>query len=150
MGSIPFCQFKFHSIPFGQFKFCRKLQFQIKIYQFKFHFFLNNQFRNWNSLIQAKCVASVTNCSLQLETAMAPTINMGWQLFTNDKYWKYFSKLFHNTQRLRPVFQLNDSVFSKDLTQYLSRYNSMIEQTNFSRWMTQSSLSYSCWLVGDF
>ena len=72
-----------------------------------------------NRPIQAKYVASVTNCGLGLQTAMAPTVNMGWQLFTNDKYWKSFSELFHNTQRLRLIFQLNDCVFPKDLTQYL-------------------------------
>jgi len=47
--------------------------------------------------IQAKYVASATNCSLVLETAMAATVNRGGQLFTNDKYWKYFSELFHIT-----------------------------------------------------
>jgi len=41
--------------------------------------------------------ASVTNCGLGLETAMAPTVNRGWELFINDKYWKSFSKLFHIT-----------------------------------------------------
>jgi len=70
-----------------------------------------------NRPIQAKCVASVTNCGLGLETAMAPTVNMGWQLFTNDKYRKSFSKIFHITWRQRLVFQLNDCVFPKDLTQ---------------------------------
>jgi hypothetical protein len=50
-----------------------------------------------NRLIKAKCVASVTNCGLGLETAMAPTVNKGWQLFTNGKYWKSLSKLFHIT-----------------------------------------------------
>jgi len=39
----------------------------------------------YNKLIQENCTASVTNCSLGLETATAPTVNMGWQLFTNDK-----------------------------------------------------------------
>jgi len=43
-----------------------------------------------------ECVASVTNCGLGLETAMAPTVNRGWQLFTNGKYWKSFSQLFRN------------------------------------------------------
>ena len=55
-----------------------------------------------------KCIALVTNCGLRLETAMVPTVNMGWQLFTNDKYWK-------------------SCVFPKDLKQYLSRYNLMIQ-----------------------
>ena len=73
-----------------------------------------------NRPIQAKCVASVTNCGLGLETPMVPTVNRGWHLFTNDKYWKSFSKLFHITRRLRLVFQLNDFIFPKDLTQYLS------------------------------
>jgi len=103
-----------------------------------------------NRPIQAKSVASVTNGGLGLETAMAPTVNKGWQLFTSGKYWKSFSKLFHITRRLRLVFQLNACVFPKDLTQYLSRYNPMIERTNLSRWMTQLSLRYSCWLVCDF
>ena len=62
-----------------------------------------------NRPIQAKCVASVTNCGLGLETAMAPTLNRGWQLFTNGK-------LFHITLRL--VFHLNDCIFTKDLIQY--------------------------------
>ena len=97
------------SIPFGQ--------FQIK--------FINRP-------IQAKCIASFTNCGLELETAMAPTFNIGWQLFTNNKYWKYFSILFHIIWKLRLLFQLNDCVFPKDLTQYLSRYNPMIEQTDLS------------------
>ena len=44
-----------------------------------------------NRLIQVKCVASVTNCGLRLERAMAPTVNMGWQLYINNKYWKSFS-----------------------------------------------------------
>ena len=69
----------------------------------------------------------VTNCGLGLETAMALTVNMGWQLFNNGKYWKSFSKLFHITRRLRLVFQLNNCVFPKDLTQYLSEYNPVIE-----------------------
>ena len=30
----------------------------------------------YNRPIQAKCVSSVTNCGLRLDTAMAPTINM--------------------------------------------------------------------------
>ena len=85
-----------------------------------------------NRPIQAKCIASVNNCGLRLETAMAPTVNMGWRPFTNNKYGKSFRKLFHITQRLRLVFQLNDCVFPKDLTQYLSRYNLMIEQTDLS------------------
>ena len=34
-------------------------------------------------IVQAKCVASVTNCGLWLETAMAPTVNRGWHIFTN-------------------------------------------------------------------
>ena len=41
-----------------------------------------------NRPIQAKSVASVTNCGLRLETAMASTVNRGWHLFTNGKYWK--------------------------------------------------------------
>ena len=82
--------------------------------------------------IQVKCVASVTNCGFGLETAMAPTINMGWQIFTNDKYWKSFSKLFHTKRRLGLVIQLNDCIFPKDLTQYLSGYNPMIERANFN------------------
>ena len=60
-----------------------------------------------NRSIQAKCVASVTNCGLGLEAPMARTVNRGWQLFTNGKYWKYFSKLFHIRWRPRQVFQLN-------------------------------------------
>jgi len=44
-----------------------------------------------------------------------------------------FSKLFHITRRLRLVFQLNDCVFPKDLTQYLSGYNQLIERTDPSR-----------------
>ena len=78
-----------------------------------------------------KCIASVTSCGLWLlETVIVPTVNMGWQLFTNGKYRISFSKLFHITQRLRVVFQLNDCVFPKDLTHYLSGYNPMIEQMN--------------------
>ena len=80
-------------------------------------------------MIQAKCIASVTNCSLRLETAMVPAVNRRCQLFINGKYGKSFSKLFHNILRL--VFQLNDCVFPKDLMQYLSEYNPMIEQTDF-------------------
>jgi len=91
------------------------------------HMFM--EFIKWNRQIQAKCVASVTNCGLGLETAMMPTVNRGCQLFTNGKY----CKLFHITQRLRLVFQLNDCVFPKDITQYLSGYNPMIERTGFSR-----------------
>ena len=34
-------------------------------------------------ILQAECVASVTNCGLWLETAMVPTVNRGWHLFTN-------------------------------------------------------------------
>jgi len=51
-----------------------------------------------NRPIQVKCIALVTNCGLGLETAMAPTVNREWQLFTNGKYWKSFSKLFHVTE----------------------------------------------------
>ena len=36
-----------------------------------------------NRPIQAKCVASVTNSGLGLETAIVPTVNMGWQLTVN-------------------------------------------------------------------
>ena len=36
---------------------------------------------------QTKCVALlVTNCGLELETSMVPTVNMEWQLFTNNKF----------------------------------------------------------------
>ena len=35
-----------------------------------------------NRPIQTKCVASVTNCGLGLETAMAPPVNREWHLFT--------------------------------------------------------------------
>ena len=56
-----------------------------------------------------------------LETAMAPTVNRGWHLFTNGKYLKSFSKLFHIIQRLRLVFQLNDCVVSKDINTILIR-----------------------------
>ena len=90
----------------------------------------------FNRAIQAKCVASVTNCDPGLETAVAPTVSKGWQLFTNDKYWKSFSKLFHITRRLRLVFRLNDCVFPKDLTQYREEViedNPMIEGTDLSR-----------------
>jgi len=87
----------------------------------------------YNRPIQGKCVASVTNCGLGLETAMAPTVNNGWQFITNGKYWKSFSKLLHIIQRRRPVFPLNDRIFPKDLTQYLSGYNPMIERTDFCR-----------------
>jgi len=97
-----------------------------------FHSILVNSVLIYNRLIQAKSVASVTNCGLGLETAMASTVNRGWQVFTNDKYRKSFSKLFHITHRLRLVFQLNDCVFPKDLTQYLSRHNTMIERTDLS------------------
>ena len=86
-----------------------------------------------NRPIQAKCVASIANCYLELETALVPTVNRGWQLFISDKYWKSFSKLFHITRRLRLLFQLNDCVFPKDLTQYLSEYNPMIERTDLYR-----------------
>jgi len=41
-----------------------------------------------NRPIQAKCVASVTNCGLRLEIAMASTVNKGLQHFTNGKYGK--------------------------------------------------------------
>ena len=34
-----------------------------------------------NRLIQAKRIASVTNCGLWLETTVAPTVIRGWQLF---------------------------------------------------------------------
>ena len=68
----------------------------------------------FNRLIQTESIASVTDCGLRLETAMAPTVNRGWQLLTNSKY----RKLFLSTQRLRLVFQLNNCVFLKDLTQY--------------------------------
>jgi len=34
---------------------------------------------------------------------------------------------------LRLVFQLNECVFPKDLTQYLSGYNAMIERPDLSR-----------------
>ena len=84
----------------------------------------------WNGPIEAKCVASVTNCGLGLETAMASTVNRRWQLFTNGNYWKSFSKLFHITQSLRLVFQLNPCVFPKDLTHYVSGYSPMIEPTD--------------------
>jgi len=90
-----------------------------------------------NRPIQTKCVALITNSGLWLETAMAPTVNRGWQLFTNGKYCKSFIKLFHITRRRRLVFQLNNCVFPKDLTQYLSGYNPLIEQT------------IHVWLVGD-
>jgi len=60
----------------------------------------------------------------------APTVNRGWQLFTNGKYWKSFSKLFHITWRLRLIFQLNDCVFPKDLTHYLSGLSRQIFQMN--------------------
>ena len=86
-----------------------------------------------NRPIQSKCVASVTNCGLGLVSAMSPIVNRGWQLLTNDKYGKSFSKLFHIIRRLRLVFQLNACVFPKDLTQYLSEYNPMIERTDLSR-----------------
>jgi len=86
----------------------------------------------FNRPIQAKCIASVSNYGLVLETAMVPTVNGGWQLFTDSKCGKSFRKLFHITQRLRPVFQLNDCVFPKDLTQYLSGYYPLIERTSFS------------------
>jgi len=119
-----------------------------QIFQLKFYSIIRTSISN--RPIQMICIASVTNYSLGLETAMSPTVNSGWQPFTNDKYRKSFSKLFHITRRLRLVFQLNDCVFPKDLAQYWSGYNPMIEQTNLSRWMTQLSLSYSCWLVGDF
>jgi len=79
----------------------------------------NEVYLLFNRPIQAKCIALVTNSCLELETAMVPIVNRGWQLFTDNKYWKSFSKLFHNTQRLRLVFQ--------HLTQYLSGYNPMIE-----------------------
>ena len=73
-----------------------------------------------NRPIQAKCVASVTNYGLWLETAMAPTVNRRWHLCANGKRWKSFSKSFIITQKLRLVFQLNICVFPNDLTQYLS------------------------------
>jgi len=100
--------------------------------------------------IEAKCVASVTNCGLGLETTMASTVNKERQLFINDKYWESFSKLVHITRKLRLVFQLNDCIFRKDLTQYLSGYNPMSGRTDIFRWMIQLSNSYSCWLAGDF
>ena len=68
----------------------------------------------------------------RVKTAIVSSVNMGWQRFTNDKYWKSFSKLFHITWRLRLVFQLNDCVLPKYLTQYLSGYNPMIEWTDLS------------------
>ena len=34
----------------------------------------------FNRLIQTESTASVTDCGLGLETAMAPTVNRGWQL----------------------------------------------------------------------
>ena len=104
----------------------------------------------FNKPIEAKYVASVINCGLGLATAMAPIVNRGWQPFTNGKYWKSFSKLFHIKRRLRLVFQLNDYVFPTDLTQYWSGYNPMIERTHLSRRMTQLNLRFSCWLVVDF
>ena len=41
---------------------------------------------------QAKCVATVINCGLGLQTAMAPSVNRGWNIFSNGKYCNYFSK----------------------------------------------------------
>ena len=104
-----------------------------------------------NKPIQVKCVASATKCGFGLETTISHTVYRGWQLFTNDKYWKSFGKLFHITRKLGLVFQLNDCAFPKDLTQYLSRCSPMIELTDFSRWMTQLSLRYSClaWVSMD-
>ena len=49
-----------------------------------------------------------------------PLLTGGWQIFSNGKHWKYFSKLFHITRRRRLVFWLNDCIFPKDLTQFLS------------------------------
>jgi len=34
-----------------------------------------------------------SECCLPLETALAPTVNKGWQLFNNGKYWKSCNKL---------------------------------------------------------
>jgi len=50
---------------------------------------LKNVLPKWipNRPIQVKCIASVTNCGDGLETAMAPTVNIGWKDFTNGKYW---------------------------------------------------------------
>ena len=48
-----------------------------------------------NRPIQAKCVASVTNCGLGLQTAMAPTVNSGWQFFTNGKYSTSFNTRYY-------------------------------------------------------
>ena len=47
---------------------------------------LNGSTSATNRQTQAKCVASVIHCGLGLETAIAPIVNRGWQLFTNDKY----------------------------------------------------------------
>jgi len=87
--------------------------------------------------------------AVRLETAMVPTVNMGWPPFTNDKYWKSFSKLFHVTRRLRLVFQLNDCVFPTDLTKYLSGYIiQWLSGPTFQ--MNVTPRPYSCWLVGIF
>jgi len=71
-------------------------------------------------------------CDLAIMLLRLP-VNWAWQLFTNGKYWKSFSKLFLITRRLRLVFQLNDCVFPKDLTQYLSGFYPMVERINLSR-----------------
>ena len=62
-------------------------------------------------------------------------VNRVWLHFTKGKYWKSVRKLFHITitRRMRLLFQLNDGVFPKDLTQYLSGYNLMIERIYLSR-----------------
>ena len=93
--------------------------------------FFNVSATEYNRPLQVKCVAAVTKCDLRLETA--PTVNRDGQVFTNGKYWKCFSKLFHFTRRMKLVFQLNECVFPNDITQYLSGYNPMIELTNLSR-----------------
>jgi len=78
-----------------------------------------------NRLIQAKCVALVSNCCLGLETAMAPTLigdgNVSLMVNTGNLSENNF-----------------DCVCPKDLTQYISSYNPMTE-----RRMTQLNLRYS-------
>jgi len=105
----------------------------------------------FNRQIQAKCVASITNCGVGLESKQlwCPLL-IGDGIFSNDKYWKSFRTLFHITRRPRTVFQLKGCFFPKDSTQYLSGYNSMIEISDFPRWMTQLNLRYSCWLLRFF
>jgi len=75
--------------------------------------------------------------SFWFETAMAPTVNGGWFSLTVKTNYLLL---------IRPVFQLNNSVFPNDVTQYFRIWT---ERTDFSKSSTQLSLRYSCLLLGE-